>query len=67
MAHGVFAMIHELTIGHLDPNAIGDRQAVALRPLDGETVARVLAEFPGLIVQPTGGHSDRPLARAGGR
>jgi hypothetical protein len=44
-------MIHVLTIGHLDPVAIRDRLAVALRPLDGAAVARVLAEFPGLKVQ----------------
>jgi len=40
-----------LTIGHLDPGAIHDRMAIALKPLDAATVARVLAEFPGLNVE----------------
>src|SRR4051812_21107770 len=48
---GTRAMIHDLTIGHLDPDAIADRQAVALRPLDASTVARVFAEFPDLKVE----------------
>lgn len=33
-------MIHNLTIGHLDPNAIEERRAVVLRPLDPERVAQ---------------------------
>jgi hypothetical protein len=44
-------MIHELTIGHLDPIAIHDRMAVAVRPLDEATVGRVLVEYPGLKVE----------------
>ena len=44
-------MIHDLTIGPLDPAAIHDRMAVAVRPLDVAAVARVLAEFPGLNVE----------------
>lgn len=44
-------MIHELTIGHLDLDAIHDRIAVAVRPLDAATVARVMAELPGLKVE----------------
>jgi hypothetical protein len=43
-------MIHELTIGHLDPTAIRNRLAIPLRPLDEQAVARVLTEFPGLEV-----------------
>lgn len=31
-------MIHNLTIGHLDPNAIEERRAVVLGPLDPEIV-----------------------------
>ena len=53
-------MIHELTIGHLDPTAILDRDAVALRPLDAEVVARVLAEFPGLKVDRRNGYLIAP-------
>ncbi len=49
-------MIHELTIGHLDLDAIHDRIAVAVRPLDAATVARVLAEFPGLEVEQRDGY-----------
>ena len=49
-------MIHDLTIGHLDPEAIRDRRAVALRPLDEAAVARVLAEFSGLKVQRCDGY-----------
>ena len=44
-------MIHELTIGHLDPSAIVNEVAVSVHPLDERTVARVLAEFPGLKVE----------------
>lgn len=41
-------MLHDLTIGHLDPEAIEHRMAVALKPLDLGIVRRLLAEFPGL-------------------
>lgn len=44
-------MIHDLTIGHLDPAALRDRRAIALRPLDREVIARVLVGFPGLKVE----------------
>jgi hypothetical protein len=44
-------MLHDLTIGHLDPAAIRDRLAVAVRPLDQAIIARVLAGFPGLKVE----------------
>lgn len=53
-------MIHDLTIGHLDPSAIPDRLAVALRPLDSVTVARVLAEFPGLKAERRDGYLIAP-------
>ena len=53
-------MIHDLTIGHLDPAAIRDRQAVALRSLDPAKVARVLAEFPGLKVEELDGYLVAP-------
>ncbi len=35
-------MIHNLTIGHLDPDAIADRRAVVLRPLDTQVALRHL-------------------------
>lgn len=53
-------MIHDLTIGHLDPSAIHDRMAVAIRPLDDEAVARVLAVFPGLNVERRDGYLIAP-------
>ncbi len=48
---GAFTMIHDLTIGHLDPDAIPNRLAIPLKQLDEEAVARVLAEFPGLKLE----------------
>lgn len=53
-------MIHDLTIGHLDPAALHERRAVALRPLDETTVARVLAGFPGLKVEARDGYVVAP-------
>lgn len=53
-------MIHDLTIGHLDPAAIHDRMAVALRPLVESVIARVLAEFPGLKVERRDGYLIAP-------
>ena len=44
-------MIHDLTIGYLDPEAISNRLAIPLGRLDEDVVARVLAEFPGLKVE----------------
>ncbi len=35
-------MIHNLTIGHLDPDAIAGRRAVVLRPLDMQVALRHL-------------------------
>jgi hypothetical protein len=40
-------MIHVLTIGHLDPSAVGRRQAVVTRSLDMEVVNRLLVELGG--------------------
>lgn len=53
-------MIHDLTIGHLDPVALRDRLAVALRPLDDVAVARVLAAFQGLKVERRDGYLIAP-------
>jgi hypothetical protein len=36
-------MIHNLTIGHLDPNAIDERRAIVLKPLDPGIVAKHLS------------------------
>jgi hypothetical protein len=59
-------MIHDLTIGHLDPAAIRDRQAIAVKPLDSTVVAR-----SGRLPRPQGRGAGRlprrPLARPGGR
>jgi hypothetical protein len=41
-------VIHDLTVGHLDPEALRECAAVATRPLDETVVRRVLAEFPGI-------------------
>ncbi len=40
-------MIHILTMGHLDPAAVGRRQAIVLRPLDMGIVNRLLRELGG--------------------
>ncbi len=53
-------MIHDLTIGHLDPAAIRERMAVSLKPLDEATLARVLAEFPGLKIERRDGYLIAP-------
>ena len=53
-------MIHDLTIGHFDPDAILARTAVAVKPLDADTVARVLVEFPGLKVERRDGYLIAP-------
>jgi hypothetical protein len=39
-------VIHYLTLGHLDPEAIRGSTAVALKLLDACIVRRVMAEFP---------------------
>lgn len=38
-------MIHKLTIGHFDVEALKDRKLVVLRPLDMNLVNRLLREF----------------------
>jgi hypothetical protein len=53
-------MIHELTIGHLDPQAIVNQVAVSVHPLDEPTVARVLVEFPGLKIERRAGYVIAP-------
>src|SRR4051812_6763371 len=53
-------MIHDLTIGHLDPVAIRDRMAVVVRALDEATVISVLAEFPGLRIERCEGYLIAP-------
>jgi hypothetical protein len=40
-------MIHILTMGHLDPTAVGRRQTIVLRPLDTDIVNRLLQELGG--------------------
>jgi len=44
-------VIHYLTLGHLDPEAIRECAAVATRPLDEASVRRTMAEFPGIKIQ----------------
>src|SRR6516165_8277803 len=38
-------MIHRLTIGHLDPDAVRERRVVVTRPLDMGIVTPLLREF----------------------
>ena len=38
-------MIHDLTIGHLDPAGVLDRRTTVLKPLDAEIVNRLLKEL----------------------
>src|SRR5262245_44143015 len=44
---GETLMIHILTMGHLDPSAVGRRQAIVLRPLDLGIVDRLMRELGG--------------------
>ena len=44
-------MIHDLTVGYLDPEAVRRCEAMSVRPLDAAKVNAVLAEFPGLRVE----------------
>ena len=38
-------MLHRLTIGHLDPDAVRERRVVVTRPLDMGIATRLLREF----------------------
>ena len=38
-------MLHRLTIGHLDPDAVRERRVVVTRPLDMGIVTRLLGKF----------------------
>jgi hypothetical protein len=49
-------MIHYLTVGHLNPDALRGCTAVATTPLDETTVGIVLAEFPGIIAERKDGY-----------
>ncbi len=49
-------MIHCLTVGHLDPEALRECVAVATRPLDEATVRCVLAAFPNLKAEREDGY-----------
>jgi hypothetical protein len=49
-------VIHYLTVGHLDPEALRECAAVAIRPLDETTVRRVGAEFPGVKAEHKDGY-----------
>jgi hypothetical protein len=40
-------MIHDLTIGHLDPAGIPERRRTVLKPLEMDVVARLLKELGG--------------------
>ena len=40
-------MLHDLTLGHLDPEAVLGRQRVVLKPLEMNTVRRLLTELGG--------------------
>ena len=53
-------VIHYLTVGHLDPEALRECAAVATRPLDETTVRRVLAEFPGIKAECKDGYMVLP-------
>ena len=49
-------MVHYLTVGPLDPEALGECAAVAIRPLDETTVRRKLAEFPEITAEHQDGY-----------
>ncbi|MGP0066352.1 MAG: hypothetical protein ACLQGP_22535 [Isosphaeraceae bacterium] len=49
-------MIHDLTLGHLDLEALRGCAAVASRPLDESMVRCVLAEFPDVKAERKGGY-----------
>ena len=41
-------MIHDLTIGHLDPTGIPERRRTVLKPLERDVVDRLLKELGGM-------------------
>ena len=45
------SLVHDLTVGYLDADALRQRIARSTRPLDDAVVDRVLAEFPGLQIE----------------
>ena len=49
-------VVRYLTVGPLDPEALGECAAVAIRPLDETTVRRKLAEFPEVTAEPKDGY-----------
>ncbi|MHC5537559.1 hypothetical protein ACYOEI_04935 [Singulisphaera rosea] len=53
---GTPEMIHELTVGHLDHEALRGRRAVATSPLDLIVLDQVAAEFPGLKISRRDGY-----------
>jgi hypothetical protein len=53
-------LIHDLTVGHLDPEALRECAAVATGPLDETTVRCVLAEFPGIQAERADGYNIVP-------
>jgi hypothetical protein len=58
-------VIHCLTLGHLDPEALRSGAAVATTPLDETTVRRVLAEFPGIMAERKDGYVVLPWHELG--
>jgi hypothetical protein len=53
-------VIHYMTVGHLDPEALRECAAVAIRPHDDTAVRRVLAEFPGVKAEHRDGYMVLP-------
>ena len=58
-------MIHFLTVGHLDAEALRQCEGMATRPLDETTVRRVLAEFPGIKAEHKDGYMVLPWHNLG--
>jgi hypothetical protein len=52
-------MLHDLTLGHLDINALRECRAVAMRPLDMGVIAQLLGELGGVD------YEGRPTLRGG--
>ena len=60
-------MVHYLTLGHLDKDAIRECAAVASSPLDDAVVRRVMAEFPGIRAEVRDGYLVLPWHGLGER